>query len=134
MTVVSVKPIPTLGADRTVRIAETFGLLADPTRLAIVLGCADDEVSSGDLADRLGLSPSLVSHHLRLLRAARLVKAERRGKQVFYVLADQCVRDVLVIMADHLFGHDPVDDPPGPNADSGMAVQVGWREGRLWST
>ena len=64
------------------------------------------EISTGDIADELGLSASLVSHHLRLLRAARMLRAERRGKQVFYSMADDCVRDVLKIMIDHLFIHE----------------------------
>ena len=58
------------------------------------------------IAEELGLSASLVSHHLRLLRAARMLRGERRGKQVFYSMADACVRDVLKIMIDHLFIHE----------------------------
>ena len=87
-------------------LAETFGLLADPTRLSIVLACRDRQIAAGQIAEELGLSPSLVSHHLRLLRGARMLRAERQGKQVFYTLADDCVRNVLVIMIDHLFSHD----------------------------
>ena len=90
----------------TARLAETFGLLADPTRLAIVVSCMGDEISTGAIAGRLDLSASLVSHHLRLLKAARMLRAERRGKQVFYTLADACGRDVLATMTRHLFGHD----------------------------
>lgn len=88
------------------QLAETFGLLADPTRLSIVLACRDRRVAAGQIAEELGVSPSLVSHHLRLLRGARMLRAERQGKQVFYSLADDCVRSVLVIMIDHLFSHD----------------------------
>ncbi|MEM6304569.1 MAG: metalloregulator ArsR/SmtB family transcription factor [Pseudomonadota bacterium] len=86
-------------------LAETFGLLSDPTRLSIVLSCRDGERSAGEIAQMLGTSPSLTSHHLRLLRGARIVKSERRGKQVFYALADACVRDVLTIMIEHQFTH-----------------------------
>ena len=95
-----------LQSDQTAQLAETFGLLADPTRLSIVVVCMEREISAGDIADELGLSASLVSHHLRLLRAARMLRAERRGKQVFYSMADDCVRDVLKIMIDHLFIHE----------------------------
>ncbi len=95
-----------LQSDQTAQLAETFGLLADPTRLSIVVVCMEREISAGDIADELGLSASLVSHHLRLLRAARMLRAERRGKQVFYSMADDCVRDVLKIMIDHLFTHE----------------------------
>ena len=95
-----------LQSDQTAQLAETFGLLADPTRLSIVVVCMEREIPAGDIADELGLSASLVSHHLRLLRAARMLRAERRGKQVFYSMADACVRDVLRIMIDHLFIHE----------------------------
>ncbi|MBC6404910.1 MAG: winged helix-turn-helix transcriptional regulator [Rhodospirillales bacterium] len=95
-----------LQSDQTAQLAETFGLLADPTRLSIVVACMECEIPAGDIAEELGLSASLVSHHLRLLRAARMLRAERRGRQVFYSMADACVRDVLKIMVGHLFTHE----------------------------
>ena len=95
-----------LKSDDVAQLAETFGLLADRTRLSIVVQCRDGgPIAAGDIAAALSLSPSLVSHHLRLLRATRILQAERRGKQVFYALADACVREVLSIMAEHLFSH-----------------------------
>ena len=93
-------------SDQTAELAEIFGLLADPTRLSIVVVCMEREIPAGAIADELDLSASLVSHHLRLLRAARMLRAERRGKQVFYSMADACVRDVLKIMINHLFIHE----------------------------
>ena len=59
-------------------------------------------MSVGEITARLAVSQSLVSHHLRLLRAARLLKASRRGKQVFYSIPDCHVRDMLTNMIDHL--------------------------------
>lgn len=94
-----------LHIDQTTELAETFGLLSDPTRLSIVIACMDQERSAGDIAERLGSSPSLTSHHLRLLRSARIMKSERRGKQIFYTMADDCVRRVLEIMIEHIFAH-----------------------------
>ena len=93
-------------SDQTAQLAETFGLLADPTRLSIMLVCMEREIPAGEIADELGLSASLVSHHLRLLRAARILRGERRGKQVFYSMADDCVHNVLEIMINHLFIHE----------------------------
>ncbi len=83
-------------------LADMFRLLGDTTRLRIVLACLDDPISVGDIAGQLELSPSLVSHHLRLLRAARVVKADRQGKQVFYAAADQHVSGVLADMLEHI--------------------------------
>ena len=56
----------------------------------------------GAIAERLGLSLSLVSHHLRLLRAARLVRGLREGKQVFYQVADHHVRGMITDMLEHI--------------------------------
>ena len=91
-------------------LADMFRLLGDATRLRIVLACLDHPISVGDIAGQLELSPSLVSHHLRLLRAARVVKADRQGKQVFYAAADQHVSGVLADMLEHIA-------EPHPDAD-----------------
>ncbi|MEM9058883.1 MAG: metalloregulator ArsR/SmtB family transcription factor [Pseudomonadota bacterium] len=98
-----------LHLDQTTELAETFGLLADATRLSIVIACMDHERAAGEIAEIIGSSASLTSHHLRLLRSARILKSERRGKQVFYVMADDCVHSVLNIMIDHLFMHSHDD-------------------------
>jgi DNA-binding transcriptional ArsR family regulator len=88
--------------ERIVELAEIFRLLGDNSRLRIVLACLDEAVSVGDMAARLNLQPSLVSHHLRLLRAARLLRAERHGKQVHYRAADAHGRRILGDMLDHV--------------------------------
>lgn len=83
------------------KLAEVFHLLGEPNRLRIVLSCLDAPVSVQSLAENLQLSPSLASHHLRLLKAARLMRSERRGKQVFYQAADDHVRNMLADMVEH---------------------------------
>jgi DNA-binding transcriptional ArsR family regulator len=90
------------GESDVAELADMFRLLGDTTRLRIVLACLQEPISVGDIASQLELSPSLVSHHLRLLRAARLVKADRQGKQVFYAAADQHVSGVLADMLEHI--------------------------------
>ena len=95
-----------LNDDQKVELAETFGLLCDPTRLAIVLACLERKNSAGEISKKLNISPSLVSHHLRLLRAARVLRSERKGKQIFYEMLDTCIYDVLNIMINHLFVHE----------------------------
>lgn len=88
--------------DQTVEIAEMFRLMGDPTRLKILIHCLDGPVAVGDLAQETGASQSLVSHHLRLLRAARILRAERRGKKVYYAAADDHIRTVVGDMIDHV--------------------------------
>ncbi|WP_082054360.1 ArsR/SmtB family transcription factor [Methyloterricola oryzae] len=83
-------------------LADLFRLLGDSTRLHIVLTCLNEPISVGEIASRLDLSQSLVSHHLRLLRAARIVKATRQGKQVFYIAADQHISGMLTEMLEHI--------------------------------
>ena len=68
----------------------------------ILLFCLPGPKSVGDIVESLGLSQTLVSHHLRLLRGARLVRGERRSKQVFYEVADSHVSDMLIDMATHI--------------------------------
>jgi ArsR family transcriptional regulator, lead/cadmium/zinc/bismuth-responsive transcriptional repressor len=92
-----------LSSENTVaELADIFRLLGDTTRLRIVLSCLRLPTAVGDIAQKLGLSSSLVSHHLRLLRAARIVKAERDGKQIFYSAADQHISGVIEDMLEHL--------------------------------
>lgn len=88
--------------DAIVELAEMFRLMSDPTRLRIILACLNAPAAVGDMANSLGLSASLVSHHLRLLRAARLLQADRQGRQVFYMVGDDHIRSMLTDMVDHV--------------------------------
>ena len=84
------------------QLADMFSLLGDVTRLRIVLACLAGPANVGEIAEKLGVSSSLVSHHLRLLRAARLVRAERKGKQMFYSPLDNHVECVIDDMMTHV--------------------------------
>jgi ArsR family transcriptional regulator len=84
--------------------------MSDPTRLKIILACLDAPAAVGEMAERLGISASLVSHHLRLLRAARLLQADRRGRQVFYAVQDEHIRSMLSDMVDHVAEVDAEGD------------------------
>ena len=91
-----------LNSGQTSELAELFRLLGEPSRLGIVANCLNGPLSVGEITARLDLSQSLVSHHLRLLRAARLLKAAKRGKQVFYSIPDCHVREMLMSMIEHI--------------------------------
>ena len=92
-------------------LAEIFRLMGDPSRLAIILACLDAPISVSDIAARIGLSANLVSHHLRLLRAARILRAERRGKQIFYTAADGHIRGTIGDMVAHVVEPSNGDAP-----------------------
>lgn len=104
----------TLNDDQLAELAEIFRMMGDPSRLGIILACMDAPVSVGDIVHRLGLSQSLVSHHLRLLRASRILRAERRGKQIFYSAVDDHIRCVVTDMVDH------VTEPEHDGAEGGL--------------
>jgi len=88
--------------DEAIELAEIFRLMGDASRLRIILAALARPICVSDIAAQTKLSPSLVSHHLRLLRSARVLRAERQGKQVFYVAADQHVRSVITDMVAHV--------------------------------
>ncbi len=94
-----------LSDDHAVALADLFRLLGDPTRLKIVVSCLRTPLAVSDIAERLGLSVSLVSHHLRLLKGARLVRADRQGKQVYYEADDLHVRRMVENMVNHIAEH-----------------------------
>lgn len=100
-------PLPVESAIPSAQIQEAaalFRCLGDPTRLLLLTALARGERCVCDLASSSGASPSAVSHQLRLLRAARLVRARKQGKHVFYRLDDAHVQDLLRQALAHV-GH-----------------------------
>ncbi len=96
--------------DEGVQLSEVFRLLGEPNRLRLVAACLDGPRSVGELTEQVGASQSLVSQHLRLLRAGRLLKQSRQGRNVFYELPDCHVRTMLTNMIDHVLEPDPPHD------------------------
>ena len=84
------------------QIAETFKLLGDPTRVRLVDILSHGERCVCDLASLAGLSESAVSHQLRLLRAARLVRVRRAGRMAYYTLDDHHVVGLLHDTRKHI--------------------------------
>src|SRR5918995_320637 len=69
-------------------LTEIFRVLGDPTRVRILDALSQAELCVGDIAGTLGLTESAVSHQLRLLRSARIVRSRRDGRMIFYTLDD----------------------------------------------
>jgi DNA-binding transcriptional ArsR family regulator len=78
-----------------VRLAEIFAALADPTRLRIISALSHHELNVGELSRLIGTSESATSHQLRLLRAQRIVRTRKEGRQVYYALDDEHIHDLL---------------------------------------
>jgi DNA-binding transcriptional ArsR family regulator len=88
---------------RTVEeIAQTFGVLGDPTRVRILDVMSGGELCVCDIATLVGISESAASHQLRLLRSMRLVRPRRAGRQVFYSVDDQHIVELLRLAVTHV--------------------------------
>ena len=83
-------------------LAELYKVFGDSTRIKILYVLFEQEVCVCDLAQLLGSSVSAISHQLRVLKQARLVKFRRSGKTIFYSLADEHVRTILGQGMDHI--------------------------------
>lgn len=91
-----------LAEETSMDLAQVFKVLADPTRVRLISVLAEQELFVGELAELLDMTLSAVSHHLRLLRQLRLVKARRQGRHVYYSLDDDHVRDVYRLGLEHV--------------------------------
>ena len=77
------------------RLAETFRVLGDPTRVRILHALSLQELCVCDIASLLGSTKSAISHQLRLLRSLRVVKHRKDGRIVYYSLDDSHVGNLL---------------------------------------
>lgn len=83
-------------------LADLFKVLGDETRTKIIYILTEEEMCVCDIATILGTTVSNVSHHLRLLRGANLVKFRKEGKVVYYALDDHHVVNILKEGFDHV--------------------------------
>lgn len=83
-------------------LAEIFGLLGDRTRVRILHALAQGELCVCDISASLGMTSSAISHQLRLLRTAKLVRARKEGKNVFYSLDDAHVHALMAQGLEHV--------------------------------
>jgi DNA-binding transcriptional ArsR family regulator len=101
-------PTSALGAAEAEDLAETLKALASPGRLRLLTDLLGRDRTVEELARASGLSDSATSHHLRLLRSLRLVRARRSGRNVFYSLHDHHIGDLLAAIRHH---HEHVHPP-----------------------
>ena len=83
-------------------LAELFKIFGDTTRIRILFVLFEAEVCVCDLAETLGMTQSAISHQLKMLKASGLVRARRKGKSVFYSLADHHVRTIMAQGWEHI--------------------------------
>ena len=88
--------------DTLSRLTDLFKAFADGTRIRILYVLFEAEMCVCDIAALLGMTQSAISHQLRALKNARLVKSRREGKTVFYSLADDHVKTIIDQGIEHV--------------------------------
>ena len=83
-------------------LAELFKTFGDTTRIKILYALFESELCVGDIAQVLNFSQSSVSHQLRILKDAKLVKFRREGKNIYYSLDDDHVRTIISMGLEHI--------------------------------
>ncbi len=83
-------------------LAELFKVFGDTTRIRILYELFGGELCVSDIADKLGMTQSAISHQLRVLKANRLVRFRREGKTVYYSLDDDHVRSIIEMGVEHV--------------------------------
>jgi DNA-binding transcriptional ArsR family regulator len=89
---------------------EVFSMLADATRVRLILALRDGELAVGDLAEKVGKAPAAVSQHLAKMRLARMVTGRQEGTKVFYRLANEHARQLVndaIFQAEHALDQVP---------------------------
>ena len=89
-------------ADDLYDLAELFKIFGDSTRVRILYALFDRRLCVCELAEALDMTMSAISHQLRVLKQADLVRFERIGKTVYYFLADDHVRSILGCGMEHI--------------------------------
>ena len=83
-------------------LADFFKVFADSTRIRILYCLMEGEKCVGDIAETLEMSQTAISHQLRVLKANRIVRYRRDGKQMYYCLADDHVKSILAAGLEHV--------------------------------
>jgi ArsR family transcriptional regulator len=91
-----------LDEDELIEMAELFKMFGDSTRIKILSVLFGGERCVQEITEATGSSQSAVSHQLRLLKQARLVRSRRNGRQICYSLADEHVKTILGMAKEHL--------------------------------
>lgn len=83
-------------------LSDFFKVMGDGTRIQLLWALEQSEMCVGDLAVLLNMTKSAVSHQLKVLRTAKLVKALKKGKNVYYSLDDNHVKTILEKALEHV--------------------------------
>lgn len=84
------------------KMAEFFKIIGDTTRVKILFSLDKNEMCVCDIANVLGMSKSSISHQLGTLRRSGVVKCRKQGKEVYYMLDDEHIKQVFEIAVEHI--------------------------------
>ncbi len=88
--------------EKLIRLAELYKIFGDATRIKILYSLLESELCVCDIAEILGMTVSAISHQLRILKQAELVKYRRDGKTVYYSLSDDHVSTIIGQGIEHI--------------------------------
>ena len=91
-----------LSDDKTIDMAELFKIFGDSTRVKIINVLLDKALCVCDIANLVNASPSAVSHQLRILKGAKLVKYQKQGNCTYYSLSDDHVKKIFKLGCEHI--------------------------------
>jgi ArsR family transcriptional regulator len=88
--------------EKVIDVAGFFSIFGDGTRIKILLALRQSEICVCDIAALLDMTKSSISHQLRILKQARLVKFRKEGKKIYYSLSDAHVEDIIDEGFEHI--------------------------------
>lgn len=91
-----------IGEEELLELAELFKMFSDSTRIKILYDLFGGEKNVSEICDDIQMNQSAVSHQLKILRSAKLVKGRRDGKAIIYSLADDHVKTIIAMGRDHI--------------------------------
>ena len=94
--------IKDMGEADLLELADLFKMFADSTRIKILYDLFDGEKNVGEICEDIEMNQSAVSHQLKALKTAKLVKSRRDGKAIYYSLDDDHVKTIIAMGKEHV--------------------------------
>lgn len=89
-----------------IALSESFKVFGDSTRIKIIFALQKAELCVNHLAQVMDMGQSAISHQLRILRSAKIVKTRREGKNIYYSLDDDHVAGIIALGLEHIMEKD----------------------------
>lgn len=88
--------------DIVIELADTFKVFSDSSRIKILYTMMKGEMCVCHIAEKINMTHSAVSHQLKTLKQARLIKSRKKGKEVYYSLDDEHIEKILNVVIEHI--------------------------------